>query len=64
MPEGMKTENKMKEKWDTEYILKLTQLYKYLPGKYEPFEPVAAENSDSQWTESLDKEMLQMHCGW
>lgn len=46
-----------------EYIPQLTQLYKYLPGKYEPCEPVAAKNSDSQWRESLDKEMLQMHCG-
>jgi hypothetical protein len=35
----------------------------HLPGKYEPFEPVVAENNDSQWTELLDKEMLQMHYG-
>ena len=41
----------------------INTLYKYLPGKYEPFEPVAAENSDSQWTESQEKEMLQTHCG-
>jgi len=63
MAEGMMTEYKREEKLDTEYILQLTRLYKYLPGKYEPFEPAAAENSDSQWTESLDKEKLQMHCG-
>ena len=64
MAEGMMTEYKWEEKWDTEYIQWLIQLYKHLPEKYEPFEPVAAENSDSQWTELLDKEMLQMHCGW
>jgi hypothetical protein len=39
------------------------QLYQYLPEKYKPFEPAVAQNNDSQWTKSLDKEMLQMHCG-